>query len=305
LENTKEMFARAYAGRYAIGAFNVCNMETTQAVAQAAAKLCSPVIFQISQGAAEYAGIKFLKAIVETAVEKHEIRAAMHLDHSGTFELCKECIDLGFTSVMIDGSNLPFEENVALTKKVADCAHEHGISAEGELGRLLSAKECVDSEHLYTKPEQTEEFVRRTGIDSLAVSVGTSHGVCKHRGTTSLRFDILEEISLLLPGFPLVLHGASSVSVEKIKEISKYNTKISDANGMPEGVIAMVAKTAVCKINMDTDLRLAATLAVKKHLSENASNLDPRGYFGALRSVVRDTVEHKISFVLGSANSAT
>lgn len=305
LENTNMMFKRAYAQNYAIGAFNICNMEVIQGIAKACQELVSPVIFQVSSGAQKYAGLKYLVNMVKIAVDETGITAALHLDHGNSFEVCKMCIDNGFTSVMIDGSSLPFEQNIELTKRVVDYAGKKNVSVEGELGRLQGVEdhvECCDEHSLFTDPEQVKEFVKKTGVDSLAIAIGTSHGVNKFGPNTvpELKFDILAEVEKVVPGFPIVLHGASSVNEQVIKELLKFGVDIKGARGVPEEMLCQAAKMAVCKINIDSDLRLAVTLAIKKFMFENTAKFDPRGYFGAARNAVCDLVKSKILNVLGS-----
>ncbi len=307
LVNTKEMFEKAYIKRYAVGAFNVCNMEIVQGISQACRELNSPVIFQVSPGAGKYAGHEYLKSILEVAVEENNIEAALHLDHGNSFELCKKCIDMGFTSVMIDGSSLPFEENVSLTSRVVDYASRRDVSVEGELGRLQGIEdhvECSDERSIFTDPMQVKEFVEKTGVNSLAIAIGTSHGVNKFGvdSVPSLRFDILEEIENLMPGFPIVLHGASSVNENTVKELHRYGIDIKNAKGVPEKMLKKAASMSVCKINIDSDLRLSITLAIRKFMDENKTNFDPRGYLGCARTAVCELVKNKILNVLGSVS---
>lgn len=310
LVTTKEMFAKAYDGGYAIGAFNVNNMEIVQGITEAAGELKSPVILQVSKGARAYANHTYLVKMVEAAViENPEIPIALHLDHGDSFEICKSCIDGGFTSVMIDGSSLPYEENVALTKKVVDYAHAHGVVVEGELGQLAGVEDEVSvnaEDASYTNPDQVEDFVKRTGVDSLAIAIGTSHGAYKFKPgqKPQLRFDILEEVSKRLPGFPIVLHGASSVIPEFVEEINKYGGSMPDAIGIPEDMLRQAATMAVCKINIDSDLRLAMTAAIRKHFVEHPSDFDPRQYLKPAREAIEGMVEHKINTVLGCAGKA-
>ncbi|MGN0443351.1 MAG: class II fructose-1,6-bisphosphate aldolase [Acutalibacteraceae bacterium] len=309
LVTTKEMFKKAYEGGYAIGAFNVNNMEIIQGIVSAAKKLNAPVILQVSKGARAYAGHKYLVKLVEAAVEETGLPIALHLDHGPDFETCKSCIDGGFTSVMIDGSSLPYEENVALTKKVVDYAHAHGCVVEGELGTLAGVEDDVVVEagsESYTKPEQVEDFVTRTGVDSLAIAIGTSHGAYKFKPgqKPQLRFDILEEVSKRLPGFPIVLHGASSVMPEYVKMINENGGDMPDAIGIPEDMLRQAASMAVCKINVDSDLRLAMTASVRKYFNENPSHFDPRQYLKPARQAIEDVVSHKIETVLGCEGKA-
>lgn len=307
LVSTKEMFEKAYKGGYAIGAFNVNNMEIVQAIVEAANELKSPVILQASKGARNYANPVYLRKLVEAAVETSDIPIALHLDHGDTFELCKECIDAGFTSVMIDGSHLPYEENVALTKKVVEYAHAHGVTVEGELGQLAGVEDEVNVEHhSYTQPEQVVDFVTRTGCDSLAIAIGTSHGAFKFKPGTKpqLRFDILEEVSKQLPNFPIVLHGASSVIPEYVKIINDNGGDIKDAIGIPEEMLRQAATSAVCKINIDSDLRLAFTAGIRETFVKTPGEFDPRKYLGASRKYLKDLVGKKIKNVLGSDGKA-
>ncbi len=307
LVSTKEMFEKAYKGGYAIGAFNVNNMEIVQAIVEAANELKSPVILQASKGARNYANPVYLRKLVEAAVETSDIPIALHLDHGDTFELCKECIDNGFTSVMIDGSHLPYEENVALTKKVVEYAHAHGVTVEGELGQLAGIEDEVNvAEHSYTQPEQVEDFVTRTGCDSLAIAIGTSHGAFKFAPGTKpqLRFDILEEVSKRLPNFPIVLHGASSVIQEYVEIINANGGDLKDAIGVPEDMLRQAATSAVCKINIDSDLRLAFTAGIRETFVNKPGEFDPRKYLGVSRSYLKDLVGKKIKNVLGSDGKA-
>ncbi len=307
LVSTKEMFEKAYKGGYAIGAFNVNNMEIVQAIVEAANELKSPVILQASKGARNYANPVYLKKLVEAAVETSDIPIALHLDHGDTFELCKECIDNGFTSVMIDGSHLPYEENVALTKKVVEYAHAHGVTVEGELGQLAGVEDEVSVEHhSYTQPDQVVDFVTRTGCDSLAIAIGTSHGAFKFKPGTKpqLRFDILEEVSKRLPNFPIVLHGASSVIPEYVKIINENGGDLKDAIGIPEDMLRQAATSAVCKINIDSDLRLAFSAGIRETFVKTPGEFDPRKYLGTSRKYLKDLVGKKIKNVLGSDGKA-
>ncbi|MEI6578305.1 MAG: class II fructose-1,6-bisphosphate aldolase [Eubacteriales bacterium] len=309
LVTTTKMFKDAYEGGYAIGAFNVNNMEIIQGIVQAAVKLNAPVILQVSAGARKYANHTYLTKLVEAAVIETGLPIVLHLDHGPDFETCKSCIDGGFTSVMIDGSHHPYEENVALTKKVVEYAHAHGVVVEGELGQLAGIEDDVkvtDENASYTKPEQVYDFVTRTGVDSLAIAIGTSHGAFKFKPgqKPELRFDILEEIEKKLPGFPIVLHGASSVVPEFVKQINEFGGSLPDAIGIPEEMLREAAKMAVCKINIDSDLRLAMTAAIRKHLAENPSHFDPRQYLAPARTAIEDMVAHKIQTVLGCAGKA-
>ncbi len=309
LVTTTKMFKDAYEGGYAIGAFNVNNMEIIQGIVAAGKKLNAPLILQVSKGARAYANHLYLVKLVEAAVEESGLPIALHLDHGPDFETCKACIDGGFTSVMIDGSSLPYEENVALTKKVVDYAHAHGVVVEGELGQLAGVEDEVNvnaEDASYTNPDQVEDFVKRTGVDSLAIAIGTSHGAYKFKPgqKPQLRFDILEEVSKRLPGFPIVLHGASSVIPEFVEEINKYGGSMPDAIGIPEDMLRQAATMAVCKINIDSDLRLAMTAAIRKHFVEHPSDFDPRQYLKPAREAIEGMVEHKINTVLGCAGKA-
>ncbi len=308
LVTTKEMFKKAYAGGYAIGAFNINNMEIIQAITEAAAEAKSPVILQVSAGARKYAKQEYLLALAHAAIKDSGIDLALHLDHGADFEICKACIDGGFTSVMIDGSHHSFEDNIALTKKVCDYAHERGVVVEGELGTLAGVEDDVVVEagkELFTDPSQVEEFVSKTGVDSLAIAIGTSHGAYKFKpGTTPhLRFDILEEISKRIPEFPIVLHGASSVVPELVAEINACGGKLDDALGIPEEMLRKAASMAVCKINIDSDIRLAMTAGIRRVFKNSPEVFDPRGYLSVARDEVRKMVTHKINNVLGSANT--
>lgn len=311
LVDTREMFKKAYEGHYAIGAFNINNMEQIQGIVDACNELHSPVILQVSRGARKYAKPIYLKKMVEAAVEDSNIPIALHLDHGDTFETCKNCIDGGFTSVMIDGSSLSLEENIALTKKVCEYAHKHVpyVTVEGELGRLAGVEEHVNvsaEDSSYTNPDDVERFVKETGVDSLAIAIGTSHGAFKFKPGTKpqLRFDILEEVARRLPSFPIVLHGASSVVPEYVKILEENGGKMPNAIGVPEDMLRKAATMAVCKINIDSDIRLACTAMVRKHLFEHPDHFDPRQYMTDARQAVHDMVEHKIKVVLGSENKA-
>ena len=314
---TKEMFKKAYEGGYAVGAFNINNMEIIQAITEAAAEEKSPVILQVSAGARKYAKHAYLMALAKAAVEDSGVDLALHLDHGADFEVCKSCIDGGFTSVMIDGSHHSFEDNIALTKKVVEYAHARGVVVEGELGVLAGVEDDVVAEHSsYTKPEEVEEFVTKTGVDSLAISIGTSHGAYKFTAKQCtrneqgilvpppLRFDILAEIEQRLPGFPIVLHGASSVSQEHVKEINSLGGNLPDAVGIPEEQLRKAASMAVCKINIDSDIRLALTAGIRRVLSDDPSVFDPRTYLTVARKEVKAMVKHKIVDVLGSNGKA-
>ena len=309
LVTTTEMFKKAYEGGYAIGAFNVNNMEIIQGITRAAKKLDAPVILQVSSGARKYASHGYLVAMVKAAAEETGLPIALHLDHGPDFETCKACIDGGFTSVMIDGSSLPYEENVALTKMVVEYAHAHGVVVEGELGTLAGVEDEVvveSGKESYTNPDQVLDFVTRTGVDSLAIAIGTSHGAYKFKPgqDPKLRIDILEEVEKKLPGFPIVLHGASSVIPEFVEEINKYGGKMDNAIGIPESELRKAAEHAVCKINIDSDLRLAMTAAIRKYMAENPSHFDPRQYLAPARAAIEGMVEHKILEVLGCAGKA-
>ncbi|MBR5792099.1 MAG: class II fructose-1,6-bisphosphate aldolase [Ruminiclostridium sp.] len=308
LVTTTEMFKKAYEGGYAIGAFNVNNMEIVQGITEAARETNSPVILQVSAGARKYAKHEYLMKLVEAAIADTDLPIALHLDHGEDFEICKACIDGGFTSVMIDGSKHSFEENIALTKKVVDYAHARGVVVEGELGRLAGIEDDVNvsaEESSYTDPNQVEEFVRATGVDSLAIAIGTSHGAFKFKPGTEpqLRFDILEEISKRLPGFPIVLHGASSVTPQYVETINANGGQLKDAIGVPEDQLRQAASMAVCKINIDSDLRLAMTAGVREQLIKDPANFDPRSYLKVGRQYVKDLVKDKIINVLGSKDS--
>lgn len=309
LVNTKEMFKKAYEGGYAIGAFNVNNMEIIQGITEAGKELNAPLILQVSAGARKYANHTYLVKLVEAAVEETGLPICLHLDHGNSFELCKSCIDGGFTSVMIDGSHLPYEENVALAKKVADYAHQFNVTVEAELGQLAGIEDDVnvseDDAH-FTDPNQVYDFVTRTGVDSLAIAIGTSHGAYKFKPgqKPQLRFDILEEVGKKLPGFPIVLHGASSVVPEFVEMVNQYGGKMPDAIGIPEEMLRKAATMAVCKINIDSDLRLAMTGAIRKHFVEHPDHFDPRQYLGDGRASIKGMVEHKIKDVLGCDGKA-
>ena len=312
LVTTKEMFEKAYKGGYAIGAFNVNNMEIVQGIMEAALENNAPVILQVSAGARKYANPIYLKKLVESAIEFNkqkglDIPVVLHLDHGADFETCRECIDNGFTSVMIDGSKYDFETNVELTKKVVDYAHERGVVVEAEIGKLAGIEDDVnvdDKDAMYTNPEEAEEFVKRTGCDSLAIAIGTSHGAYKFKGEAKLRYDILEDISKRLPGFPIVLHGASSVPQEFVKMCNEYGGNIPGAKGVPEEMLRKAATMAVCKINIDSDIRLAMTANIRKCFVENPEVFDPRTYLGDARKAVKDMVSHKIVNVLGCNGKA-
>ncbi len=303
LVNTKEMFRKAYEGGYAIGAFNVNNMEIIQGIIEAAKAEQAPLILQVSAGARKYAKHIYLVKLVEAAIADSGLDIALHLDHGENFEICKACIDGGFTSVMIDGSSLPFEENIRVTKEVVEYAHARNVTVEGELGRLAGVEDDVNvsaEDSSYTDPAQVEEFVNKTGVDSLAIAIGTSHGAYKFKPGTKpqLRFDILEEVSRRLPGFPIVLHGASSVMQEYVRMVNQYGGQMPNAIGVPEAMLKQAAQMAVCKINIDSDLRLAMTASVRKHLAEHPDHFDPRQYLGDGRAAIREVVAHKMREVL-------
>ncbi len=307
LVTSKEMFKKAYDGGYAIGAFNVNNMEIVQGITEAAKELRAPLILQVSKGARAYANPIYLRKLVEAALEDTGLPICLHLDHGDTYETCKDCVDSGFTSVMIDGSHHSFEENIALTKKVVEYAHAKGVVVEAELGRLEGVEDEVKVEAgagSYTRPEEVEEFVSKTGVDSLAIAIGTSHGAFKFKGEAKLRFDILEEVERRLPGFPIVLHGASSVIPEFVDMINKYGGNMPGAQGVPEEMLRRAAKSAVCKINIDSDLRLAMTGSIRKHFAEHPSDFDPRQYLKPARAAIKELVKNKIENVLGCAGKA-
>ncbi len=322
LVNTREMFKKAFEGGYAIPAFNFNNMEQLQSIVSACVETKSPVILQVSSGARNYANQTLLRYMAQGAVEYakelgHEIPIALHLDHGDSFELCKDCIDMGFSSIMIDGSHLPYEENVAITKKVVEYAHPRDVTVEGELGILAGIEDdVVAEEHVYTRPEEVVDFVTRTGVDSLAISIGTSHGANKFKPEQCtkdengvlvpppLRFDILEEIEKQIPGFPIVLHGSSSVPQEYVKTINKYGGALKDSIGIPEDQLRKAASSAVCKINIDSDGRLAMTAAVREVLANNPEEFDPRKYLGPAREELKKLYMHKTMNVLGSAGKA-
>lgn len=307
LVTTTEMFQKAYAGGYAIGAFNVNNMEIIQGITEAAREVNSPLILQVSAGARKYAKPVYLRKLVEAAIEDTGLPMALHLDHGEDFEICKACIDGGFTSVMIDGSKHSFQDNIALTRQVVEYAHAHGVVVEGELGRLAGIEDDVNvsaADSSYTDPDQVQEFVQATGVDSLAIAIGTSHGAYKFKPGTKpqLRFDILEEVSRRLPGFPIVLHGSSSVIPKYVEIINANGGQLKDAIGVPEDQLRQAAKMAVCKINIDSDLRLAMTAGVRQQLIADPAGFDPRGYLKVGRQYVKDLVKDKILHVLGSDN---
>ena len=319
LVTTKEMFAKAYDGGYAIGAFNVNNMEIVQGITEAAAEVNAPLILQVSKGARSYANHTYLMKLVEAAVIETGLPIALHLDHGDSFEICKSCIDGGFTSVMIDASSKSFEENIELTRKVVEYAHDHGVVVEAELGSLAGIEDEVNvsaEAASYTRPEEVEEFVSRTGCDSLAIAIGTSHGAYKftpeqctrnEQGILvppALRFDILEEVSKRLPGFPIVLHGSSSVPQDFVAKVNQYGGAMPNAIGVPEEQLRKAASMSVCKINIDSDLRLAMTASIREYMTENPSHFDPRQYLKPARSAIKDMVKHKLINVLGCDGKA-
>ncbi len=309
LVNTREMFKKAYEGNYAIGAFNVNNMEIVQGITKACKELNAPVILQVSAGARKYANHTYLTKLVEAAVIETPVPIALHLDHGDSFELCKSCIDGGFTSVMIDGSSLDYEDNISLAKKVVEYAHPRNVTVEAELGKLAGIEDDVNvsaEEASYTNPAQVEDFVSRTGVDSLAIAIGTSHGAYKFKPgqKPQLKFDILKEVERRLPNFPIVLHGASSVIPEFVDMINANGGQMPDAIGIPEDMLREAAKMAVCKINIDSDLRLAMTGTIRKYLAENPSHFDPRQYLAPAREAIYNMVCHKINKVLGCKDKA-
>ena len=309
LVTTKDMFSKAYEGGYAIGAFNVNNMEIIQGITAAASELRAPLILQVSKGARAYASHVYLMKLVEAAVEETGLPIALHLDHGDSFELCKSCIDGGFTSVMIDASGKPFEENIAITRQVVEYAHDHGVVVEAELGTLAGIEDEVKVAHgdaSYTRPEEVQEFVERTGCDSLAIAIGTSHGAYKFKPGTKpqLRFDVLEAVEKNLPGFPIVLHGSSSVPQQFVDEINKYGGNMPGAIGVPEDQLRQAARSAVCKINIDSDLRLAMTATIRKYFAEHPADFDPRQYLKPAREAIKQMVAHKIVDVLGCDGKA-
>ncbi len=302
---SKEMFQKAYEGHYAIGAFNVNNMEIVQGITEAAKEVNSPLILQVSAGARNYAKHNYLMHLIQAAVEDTDLPIVVHLDHGADFDICKKCIDGGFSSVMIDGSKYPFEENIALTKQVVDYAHERGVVVEAELGKLAGIEDDVnvsDADSAFTDPDQAVEFVERTGCDSLAVAIGTSHGAYKFKGEPKLRFDILEKITNLLPNYPLVLHGASTVIPEFVDKCNEFGGNIPGAKGVPEDMLRKAATYGVCKINVDTDLRLAMTAAIREMFVKNPEEFDPRKYLGAGREAIKEMVKRKIVTAMGSDN---
>ena len=306
LVTTKDMFAKALNSDYAVGAFNVNNMEIIQGIVEAAQEENAPLILQVSAGARKYAKPAYLVKLVEAAMLDTGLDIALHLDHGEDFDICKKCVDDGFSSVMIDGSKHPFEENIRLTKEVVEYAHAHGVSVEAELGKLAGVEDNikVDSRNAtFTVPEEAAEFVAKTGVDSLAVAIGTSHGAYKFKGEPYLDFERLQEIHKLIPDTPLVLHGASTVLPEFVAKCNEYGGEIPGAQGVPEDMITTAAKYGVCKVNIDTDLRLAMTAEVRKYLAENPKEFDPRKYLGAGRAAIKDMVAHKIRDVLNASNT--
>ena len=305
LTTPKAMFERAGREGYAIGAFNVNNMEIIQGIMQAGSEEWAPLILQVSAGARKYAGQPYIMKLVEAALMENDLPVVVHLDHGADFDICKACIDGGFTSVMIDGSHLPFEENIAVTRRVADYAHERGVWVEAELGKLAGVEEHVSSEHsVYTDPDEAVEFVRRSGCDSLAVAIGTSHGAYKFKGDARLDFERLEKITSLLPDYPLVLHGASSVPQEFVDMANKYGGRLGGAKGVPEDMLRRAAASGVCKINIDSDIRLAMTANIRRYLAEHPEEFDPRSYLKPAREAVKLMVQHKIRHVLGCSGKA-
>ena len=307
LVTTSEMFKKAYKENYAIGAFNVNNMEIIQGIVEAATEEKAPLILQVSAGARKYANPVYLRKMVEAAVEVSGLPIALHLDHGDCFDLCKSCIENGFTSVMIDASAHPFAENIKITKQVVEYAHDHGVVVEAELGKLAGVEDDVKvaaKDASYTDPDQVQEFVDKTGVDSLAIAIGTSHGAFKFKGQPKLRFDILDEVAKRLPEFPIVLHGASSVPQHLVETINHFGGSMPGAQGVPEDMLREAARRAVCKINIDSDLRLAVTAALREHLATNPSHFDPRQYMGPAREAVKALVKHKIINVLGCNGKA-
>ncbi len=305
LVTSQEMFKKAYEGKYAVGAFNVNNMEIIQGIVEAAKQENAPLILQVSAGARKYANPIYLRKLVEAAIEDTGLDICLHLDHGEDFEICKQCVDDGFTSVMIDGSKYPFEENIALTKRVVEYAHSKGVVVEAELGKLAGVEDAVKvrtKDATYTDPDEAVEFVEKTGVDSLAIAIGTSHGAYKFKGDPTLDFERLETITNLLPGFPLVLHGSSSVPKEFVDLCNKYGGQIPGAAGVPEEMLRRAAQLGVCKINIDTDLRLALTACIRQFFVEYPSEFDPRKYLGPGRTAIKDMVAHKMRNVLGCSN---
>jgi len=307
LVTSKEMFKKAYEGGYAIGAFNVNNMEIIQGITEAAKEEKAPLILQVSAGARKYAKHVYLMKLIEAAIEDTGLPICVHLDHGEDFEICKSCIDGGFTSVMIDGSKHPFAENIRLTKQVVEYAHAKGVVVEGELGKLAGIEDNInvsDKDAAFTDPDQVQEFVEKTGVDSLAIAIGTSHGAYKFKGEPKLRFDILEEVGRRLPGFPIVLHGASSVIPEFVEAINKFGGQMPGARGVPEDMLRKAASLSVCKINIDSDLRLAMTATIRKHFAERPADFDPRQYLSPARTAIKELVRNKLVNVLGCNGKA-
>ena len=307
LVTTKNMFEKSINEKFAVGAFNINNMEFVQGIMDAAAEENSPVILQTSSSAIKYARIPYLKKMIEAGLEEHDIPVALHLDHGPDFETCKLCVDNGYTSVMFDGSKYDFEQNIELTKQVVDYAHEHGVVVEAELGKLAGVEDDVNvsaNDAMYTDPNQALEFVQRTGCDSLAIAIGTSHGAYKFKGEARLRFDILEKVKELMPNVPIVLHGASTVIPEYVDMCNKYGGNMSGAKGVPDEMLQEASKRGVSKINVDTDLRLAMTAAIRQVFVETPEQFDPRKYLGPGREFIKETVKHKIRDVFGSSNKA-
>lgn len=307
LVTSTEMFKKAYEGGYAIGAFNVNNMEIIQGITEAAMEEKAPLILQVSAGARKYAKHVYLMKLIEAAIEDTGLDICVHLDHGEDFEICKSCIDGGFTSVMIDGSKYSFDENVAVTKKVVEYAHAKGVVVEAEIGKLAGVEDDVnvsEADAMYTDPDQAVEFIEKTGCDSLAIAIGTSHGAYKFKGEPKLRFDILEKIQKMKPGFPIVLHGASTVLPEFVELCNKYGGNLPGAKGVPEEMLRRAGEMAVCKINIDTDLRLAMTASIRKHFAENPGDFDPRQYLKPARAAIKEMVRHKLVDVLGCNGKA-
>jgi fructose-bisphosphate aldolase class II len=307
LVTSTELFKKAYDGGYAIGGFNVNNMEILQAIVEAGNQEKSPLILQVSSGARKYANPVYLRKLVEAAVATSDIPIVLHLDHGDSFEMCKDCVDDGFSSVMIDASKHPFEKNIEISKKVAEYAHSKGVVVEAELGKLAGIEDAVnvsDKDAIYTDPDQVAEFVEKTGVDSLAIAIGTSHGAYKFKGEPKLDFERLYKIEKLIPGFPIVLHGSSSVPQELVEKCNQYGGQLPGARGVPEEMLREAAKSAVCKINIDTDLRLAMTSTIREVFTKSPAEFDPRKYLGPGRDAIRELVRHKIIDVLGSAGKA-
>ncbi len=307
LTTSKELFEKAYKEGYAIGGFNVNNMEILQAIVEAGNEERSPLILQVSSGARKYAHPVYLRKLVEAAVATTDVPIVLHLDHGDSFEMCKSCVDDGFTSVMIDASKYPFEKNIEISKQVAEYAHAKGVVVEAELGKLAGIEDAVkvaDKDAIYTDPNQVAEFVEKTGVDSLAIAIGTSHGAYKFKGEPKLDFERLHKIEKLIPGFPIVLHGSSSVPQELVEKCNKYGGQLPGAKGVPEEMLREAARSAVCKINIDTDLRLALTATIREIFATAPAEFDPRKYLGPGRSAIKELVRHKIKDVLGSSGKA-